>query len=61
MKVNVSCELSGQDVINEFFGPEIKKNGVDPANGKVTVSVQNKAGEFVEVAAEKVKFVFSNK
>lgn len=61
MKLEINAELLATEVINEYFVPSLKSAGVTDASlEKTKVLVQNKAGEFVEVSADKVKFIWKN-
>jgi len=59
MKLNINAELELQEVIDSYFRPKLEAQGIK--DGIYKIMVQNKAGDFVELAPEKVKLVFNNK
>jgi hypothetical protein len=59
MKLSITAEISGEEIVQGFVR-DLKDNKIDVSIGSVKVIVLNKNGEPVEVAAEKIKLIFSN-
>lgn len=59
MKLSITAEISGEEIVQGFV-KDLKENQIDASIGSVKVIVLNKNGEPVEVAAEKIKLIFSN-
>lgn len=63
MKVNIQCELFGDEIIKEYFSNKIKNEGIvinegDTSPYKVFVHSE-KTDKWVEVSQDKIKFVFN--
>jgi hypothetical protein len=59
MKLNISAELDGTEIIQDFINALSNKK-VDTSVGAVKIVVTNKNGEPVEIAPEKIKLVYNN-
>ena len=59
MILKIEATVDGQEVIDSYLMPKLKESNVTPDNKDIKVQVQNKAGEFIDVSPDKVKFVFN--
>ena len=53
MKLNISAELNGHEIIESFI-KNLKDNNLSPDVGQIKIFVLNKAGQEVEVMPDKV-------
>jgi hypothetical protein len=61
MRLQINAELEAAEVIENYFAEKLKAQGLSgDIKTLAKVQVQNKAGDWVEVSPEKVKFTWSN-
>ena len=59
MKVKISAETTGKEVIEEFIIPQVKNNGIVVNTGDVKIYATKKNGEKVAIEPENLSFVFN--
>ena len=60
MKIKINTEINGKEVIDELMVPQLKGQGITPADGEIKVQVfSEKGGKFIDFKPENVKIIFA--
>lgn len=58
MKIQINAEINGKELVEEYIIPTLAVSKITAETKEIRAQVVNKAGDWVDFDAEKIKFIY---